>query len=95
MSKRKLNKAVALGYDSGKNNAPKVIAKGSGYTAERIIELAKEKGIELYEDPALVEALSAVDIGQEIPESLYGVVAEVLAFIYMLDGRAAKMRPRP
>ncbi|HEY3375574.1 MAG TPA: EscU/YscU/HrcU family type III secretion system export apparatus switch protein [Candidatus Aquicultor sp.] len=88
------NKAVALGYDSEKDGAPVVLAKGVGYTAERIIELAKEKGIELYEDPALVEALSVIDLGREIPEALYAVVAEILAFIYMLDGRMAKLPRR-
>lgn len=85
-SKRR-NRAVALGYDPLKNDAPHVVAKGSGLTAERIIELAEEKNIELYEDAALVEALSAVDIGAEIPQELYRVVAEVLAFIYALDHR--------
>ncbi len=89
---KKPKKAVALGYDSEKDGAPKVVAKGSGYVAERIIDLAKEKGVDLYEDAALVEALSAVDIGREIPEELYKVVAEVLAFIYSLDRRVLKAR---
>jgi len=88
--KEKPSKAVALGYDPVKDGAPKVIAKGSGHVAERIKELAKEKGVDLYEDAALVEALSAVDIGKEIPEELYKVVAEILAFIYALDGRVSK-----
>ncbi|NCO66362.1 MAG: FhlB domain-containing protein [Candidatus Aquicultor secundus] len=83
-------KAVALGYDSANDGAPKVLAKGSGHVAERIEKLAKESGVDLYEDAALVEALSAVDIGKEIPEELYRVVAEVLAFIYALDGRLSK-----
>lgn len=86
----KLNKAIALGYDRLEDNAPKVLAKGSGHVAGRIVELAKEKGVKLYEDAALVEALSAVDLGEEIPEELYRVVAEVLAFIYALDGRVSK-----
>lgn len=85
-------KAVALGYDSANDAAPRVLAKGSGYVAERIEKLAQENGVDLYEDAALVEALSAVDIGSEIPEELYRVVAEVLAFIYALDGRLSKTR---
>ncbi|MHB8841996.1 MAG: EscU/YscU/HrcU family type III secretion system export apparatus switch protein, partial [Candidatus Aquicultor sp.] len=86
----KPRKAVALGYEPAHDGAPKVLAKGSGYVAERIEQLAKESGVDLYEDAALVEALSAVDIGREIPEELYSVVAEVLAFIYALDGRLSK-----
>lgn len=89
---KKPKKAIALGYDPEKDGAPKVLAKGSGYVAERIVELAKEKGVNLYEDSALVEALSGVDIGREIPEELYRVVAEVLAFIYSLDRRVLKAR---
>lgn len=86
-------KAVALGYDPGKDSAPQVLAKGSGYVADRIIELAKEKGVKFYEDAALVEALSVIDVGQDIPEELYRVVAEVLAFIYSIDSRlSAKLR---
>ncbi|OFW35993.1 MAG: hypothetical protein A2074_00830 [Candidatus Aquicultor primus] len=87
-------KAVALGYEADKDGAPKVLARGSGLVADRIMELAKEKGVTLYEDAALVEALSAVDIGKEIPEELYKVVAEVLAFIYALDNHAARSARR-
>lgn len=87
----KKKKAAALAYDPAKDSAPRLVAKGSGYVAERIIDLAKEKGIDLYEDPALVEALSVVDLGRQIPEELYSVVAEVLAFIYALDGRVSKI----
>jgi len=90
---KKIKKAVALGYDPSKDGAPQVLAKGKGLAADRIVEIAKEKGVDLYEDPALVEALSAVDIGKEIPEELYKVVAEVLAFIYSLDGRLSKANP--
>jgi flagellar biosynthesis protein len=83
-------KAVALRYVADKDSAPRVLARGSGLVADRIMELAKERGVTLYEDAALVEALSAVDIGREIPEELYKVVAEVLAFIYALDNHAAR-----
>jgi flagellar biosynthesis protein len=78
-------KAVALGYDKEKDAAPRVTAKGEGYVADKIIELASKSGVQLYEDAALVEVLSAVDLEREIPEELYKAVAEVLAFIYMLD----------
>ena len=78
-------KAVALRYDEAKDSAPKVIAKGAGLLAERIIELAEKHGIHTYKDPDLVEVLSAVVIDNEIPRELYRAVAEVLAFVYRLN----------
>jgi flagellar biosynthesis protein len=83
-------KAVALRYDKEQDAAPRVTAKGEGFVADKIIELASESGVQLYEDAALVEVLSAVDLEREIPEELYKAVAEVLAFIYMLDNNARK-----
>ena len=75
-------KAVALKYIPDQNRAPKVTAKGSGILAEKIIELAKKHGVPIQEDPALVQILSQLDFYQEIPPSIYLVVAEILAFIY-------------
>ena len=83
--KNDTKKAVALGYDKAKNSAPKVIAKGKGLLAEKIIELAREHGIHTYTDPDLVEVLSAVEVDNEIPKELYRAVAEVLAFVYRLN----------
>lgn len=74
--------AAAIRYDQDKNNAPEVLAAGMGKTAEKIIELARENGIPVYEDPVLASALSKVNPGEEIPPELYALVAEVLAFIY-------------
>ncbi|WP_297456442.1 FlhB-like flagellar biosynthesis protein [Persephonella sp.] len=75
-------KAVALKYERGKDNAPRVIAKGKGHIGEKIIQIAKEHNIPIKEDPVLVEALSQIEINQEIPPELYKAVAEILAFIY-------------
>ncbi|WP_297888748.1 FlhB-like flagellar biosynthesis protein [Sulfurihydrogenibium sp.] len=75
-------KAVALKYERNKDSAPKVVAKGKGEVAKKIIEVAKEHGVYIKEDPDLVEVLSGLDLYQEIPEDLYKVVAEILAFIY-------------
>jgi flagellar biosynthesis protein len=77
--------AVALRYTPKEDRAPKVTAKGSGRVAEKIIALAKEHGIPIQEDPALVQVLSQLDFYEEIPPSVYGVVAEILAFIYSLN----------
>lgn len=79
----KKRKAVAIKYDRG-DIAPKVVAKGSGYVADRIIE--KADGVTpIYKDEKLVKELSEVDIGSNIPKELYQVVAEVLVFISDLD----------
>jgi flagellar biosynthesis protein len=74
--------AAAIRYDEETENAPEVVAVGKGKTAEKIIELAQEYGIPIYDDPLLAEALSEINPGDEIPPELYTLVAEVLAFIY-------------
>lgn len=78
----KRKKAAALRYSPPKDAAPKVVAKGSGAVAERIIQLAREHKVPLKDDPQLIEVLSALDLYQEIPPELYRAVAEILAFIY-------------
>ncbi len=80
-------KAVALKYDHQKNKAPRVIAKGRGDIAEKIIEVAKAHNVPLYEDKNLIQILEALDLETEIPPELYRAVAEVLAFIYRLNGK--------
>ena len=82
MGSKDLKKAVALKYEAKRSNAPKVVAKGKGDIAKKILEIAKENGIEIYEDPALVEALSSLEINQEIPPRLYEAVAKIIAFVY-------------
>lgn len=80
-------KAVALKYDGKRDQAPRVIAKGRGNIAEKIIDIAKEHHIPLYEDKNLIQILEALDLETEIPPELYRAVAEVLAFIYRLNGK--------
>jgi len=77
--------AVALNYDG--TNAPRVTAKGRGQTAEKIIDLAKEHNIPLHTDVMLVNVLSKISLGDEIPRELYLAIAEVIAFAYMLSGK--------
>ncbi len=76
--------AVALKYDQEKGTAPKVIAKGKGLIAEQIIALAEEHDIHIHENPELLEVLIRLELGDEIPETLYKAIAEVIAFAYNL-----------
>lgn len=71
--------AIALKYDG--DGAPTIIAKGEGELAQRIIAAAKEAGVPIEENPLLSEALSQVELGEEIPVELYQAVAEVISFI--------------
>jgi flagellar biosynthesis protein len=82
-----VQKAVALKYDAAERDAPEVVASGRGRIAEKIIELAKARGIYIKQDPDLVEVLSKLDIGDAIPPELYAVIAEILAFVYRLNAR--------
>ena len=79
--------AAALKYDTRKDAAPKVIAKGQGTIAEKIIELAKKNNVPIKSDPGLVHILSKLDIDEQIPLELYKAVAEVLAFVYSANDR--------
>jgi flagellar biosynthesis protein len=89
---RQTPKAVALKYVPGQNQAPKVTAKGSGPLAQKIIELAREHGVPIKEDPALVQVLAQLDFYEEIPPSVYVVVAEILAFIYSMNRQWQDLR---
>ena len=87
-------RAVGLKYDG--NGAPSVVAKGFGDLAEDIIRLAKDSGVLVHEDPYLSELLARMDLGQEIPENLYHVIAELIAFSYVLQGKVPEnWRPKP
>lgn len=79
--------ATALGYDPNKPDAPRLIAKGQGELADRIIELAKQHDIPIREDRDLVAVLAKLNLDQEIPSELYRTVAELLAFIYKANNR--------
>lgn len=83
--------AVALKYETGKMEAPTVIAKGAGVVAEKIRAIAREHGVPLIENKPLAQSLfKLVKIGQVIPESLYQAVAQVLAHVYRLRKKGAK-----
>jgi len=79
--------AVALEYEIGKDAAPRVTATGRGAIAEKIIATAKENGVAIEGNPLLAEALSGVEVDQEIPEELYRAVAEVIGFVLRTAGK--------
>jgi flagellar biosynthetic protein FlhB len=80
--------AVALQYDAGEMGAPRVVAKGADFLAQKIRQIAVENGIPIIERPPLARALyKDCDIGQEIPEQFYAAVAEILAYVYELTGK--------
>ncbi|AFV01859.1 MAG: type III secretion protein [Dehalobacter sp. 4CP] len=91
--KQNMKKAAALAYDHV--GAPRIVAKGEGHMAQKIIELAEEQGIPVQNDDTLVEALMQVEMSKEIPPELYQAVAEVLAFIYRLDKMKGTKKDTP
>lgn len=78
--------AVAITYDEG-SSAPRVVAKGYGTLAETIIETAKRHGLYVHESPELVSVLMQLDLDQQIPSELYVAIAELLAWLYQLEGK--------
>jgi flagellar biosynthesis protein len=79
-------KAAALKYNAQADSAPRVKAKGVGAVAEKIIQIARDHNVPIREDPDLVALLVQLDLEQEIPPELYKIVAEILAFVYSLEG---------
>ena len=73
--------AVALQYEKGTRDAPKVVAKGRGLVAEKIIALAEENGVIIEANPVLAQALSGVEIDDTIPIELYEAVAIVIGYV--------------
>ena len=75
-------RVAALRYDHPKDRAPKLVARGEGHVAEKILALAREHGIPIHEDRELVDTLAQLDLDADIPVEVYQVVAEILAFLY-------------
>lgn len=78
------DQVVALKYDKN-DGAPKVVAKGSGYLADRILGIAKEEDIPVYEDEQLVKNLGKLELGETIPPELFEIVAHIYAFVDRVD----------
>lgn len=85
--------AIAIKYDADAMSAPRVVAKGADYLAAKIREVAIAHGIPIVERKPLAQALfKTVEVGQEVPEQFYKAIAEILAYVYELTGRARRMR---
>jgi len=77
--------AIALHYDG--KAAPKIVAKGHGELADEIIALAREHGVLIHEDEELSKLLRQIELGDQIPKELYLLIAELIAFSYVLQGK--------
>ena len=90
---RRVPTAVALTYEYGSPSPPKVAASGRGALAEKILELAFANGVPVREDADLAELLATVDLDCEIPTEALIAVAEVLSYLYRLNGRFGDTQP--
>lgn len=99
MSKSKKNKAVALKYNTNEDVAPIVIASGYGMTADKIIDIAEERGIPVFRDDSAASLLCMLDIGANVPPELYQVVAaiyvELLKTSAEIKGKLPKEEVKP
>lgn len=73
-------KAVALRYDENRDIAPVIVASGLGYLAEKIVEIANENGVPVYEDNSLATVLTQLDLGTAIPEELYQAIVDIYTY---------------
>jgi flagellar biosynthesis protein len=87
----KPKQAIALTYQKSNNSAPKVVAKGTGFMAEKIMSTAKQNSVPVYQNKTLASMLMAVELDREIPPELFQAVAEVLAYIYYIDKKMNKI----
>ena len=83
--------AIALDYQPQADTAPRVVAKGQGELARRIVEIARENGIAVERDADLAALLSAVELDQEIPAEAFAAVAEILGYLYRANGRLGEL----
>ena len=90
-------KAVALQYEPG-DSAPVIVASGMGYMAEKIVEVAADSGVPIYEDNSLATILTQLKLGQEIPQELYKAIVEIYVYFLHFDpatGTVKKKEEKP
>ena len=79
--------AVALHFEKGTREAPRVVAKGRGLLAERILQLGEENGVVIEANPALAEALAGIELDDTIPLELYEAVAIVIGYVLQVGAK--------
>lgn len=84
----KSKQATALKYNADKDNAPVVIASGSGHIADKVVEIAEENGVPVYKDASLAVMLSQLQLGSEIPEEIFRSIVEI--YVYFLNFKMSK-----
>jgi len=89
----KASEAVAISYDA-KRHSPFISALGNDERAEAIVEMAKELGLYVHKDPALLNQLKGLKEGEEIPKELYTVIAIIMSFSYYLQGKTPEVYKR-
>lgn len=82
---KRIRKAIALRYDSEKEKAPRIVAKGRGYIADKIIQAANAHGVPLVADTGMSNLLEEIELDSQIPPQFYLAIAEILAFVYRLN----------
>jgi flagellar biosynthesis protein len=87
-----IRKAVALRYRQAEEAAPRVVAKGNGVLADRILEIAEREGVAVRHDSSLVEVLGALEVDEVIPVELYEALARVLSWVYEQDRKRGRSR---
>ena len=87
-------KAVALQYEAG-DSAPVIVASGMGYMAEKIVEVASDSGVPIYEDNSLATILTQLKLGQEVPEELYKAIVEIYVYFLHFDPNRVKEDSAP
>lgn len=93
-ARRRRQAAIALKHNLGQEAAPRVVAKGYGAVAEKILKLAFDNDVRVRQDPDLIEILAAVEVDCQIPIEAFAAVAEILSYVYQANGQHAS-REKP
>ena len=92
---RKLREAIGISYDEDTKRTPVISSKGEGAMADAIVAMANELGIYVHKDEQLLNELKRLKEGQEVPPQLFGIIATILSFSYLLQGRTPEGWTRP
>lgn len=93
--KKPINEAVGITYDDATQKTPTISSKGEGAMADAIVEMANELGIYVHRDEQLLDQLKCLKEGEEVPRELFEVIAQIMAFSYLLQGKTPAAWTRP